>query len=87
MMNVIHVTATSGADGRLLLDIPTGSAGANFDVDVVLHAAQVANGTEKTSQSAKSHESLASLYGSISNESFVAPSRGMPRQVVPLDSE
>jgi hypothetical protein len=38
-MDVIHVTATSGADGRLLLDIATGTAGGNFDVEVMLHSA------------------------------------------------
>ena len=44
-MRVIQVTATAGADGRLRLDIPTDSAGATFEVAVVLHADPAANGT------------------------------------------
>lgn len=44
-MRVIQVTTTAGADGHLRLDIPTGAAGATFDVAVVLHAGPTANGT------------------------------------------
>lgn len=80
-MRVIQVTATAGADGRLRLDIPTGVAGAHFDVAVVLHGSTGANGTGHQPSPA---ESLASLYGSITDETFVAPPRGMPRAVPSL---
>ena len=64
-MQVIHVTATSGADGRLLLDIPTGTAGGNFDVAVVLHSTSAA----KVSTDAPSPEWMRTC-GAIDDETF-----------------
>lgn len=89
-MRVIQMTATTGADGHLRLDVPTGAAGATFEVAVVLHTAPTANGTghpPTPAESVSSPGSLASLYGCITDESFVAPPRGMPRSVPPLDSD
>jgi hypothetical protein len=77
-MNVIHVTATSGADGRLLLDIPTGTAGDAFDVAVELHSVQDDGAMKPTpveDANANSQSKLAGLYGCISDEQFVAPPR------------
>jgi hypothetical protein len=34
-MQIIQVTATSGADGHLHLDIPTGTADGQFEVTIV----------------------------------------------------
>lgn len=82
-MRVIQVTATAGADGRLRLDIPTGVAGANFDVAVVLHGSAGTNGTGHRPSPVGS---LASLYGSVTDNKFVAPERGMPREVPSLDT-
>lgn len=85
-MRVIQVTATAGADGHLRLDIPTGAAGARFDLAVVLQAAPDAGRTPPADEAAGSHASLAGLYGSVADESFVAPPRRMPREVSSLES-
>ena len=77
-MDVIRITATSGADGRLLLDIPTGKAGAEFDVEVVLHTAS----KEKDSASEPSPEWLHTC-GAIDDETFdVRRSIDLPPAVV-----
>ena len=61
----IQMSATAGADGRLLLDIPTGTAGCNFDVEVVLHSAS----SEKDSTVAPSPEWMRTC-GAIDDETF-----------------
>ena len=83
-MNVVHVTATAGVDGRLRLDIPTGSAGTTFDVAVVLQGSPAANAHQPAPDN--SPGSLAGLFGCITDESFVAPPREMPRAVPSMDA-
>jgi hypothetical protein len=82
-MRVIHMTATAGTDGQLRLDIPTAAAGGTFEVAVVLHTLPTASDTESHPPAG----SLASLYGCITDDTFVAPPRGLPRPVPPLDSD
>jgi hypothetical protein len=64
-MQLIQLSATAGADGRLHLDIPTGTAGGNFHVEVKLHSAS----TEKDSTAAPSAEWLRTC-GAIDDETF-----------------
>ena len=59
------MSATAGADERLLLDIPTGTAGCNFDVEVVLHSAS----SKKDSTVAPSPEWMRTC-GAIDDETF-----------------
>lgn len=73
-MRVIQVTATAGTDGRLQLDIPTGAAGATFDVAVVLHPTPMANGTGH--QPAPDELGwppgyFENTYGSVTDDTFV----------------
>lgn len=82
-MRVIHMTATAGADGHLRLDIPTTAAGNTFEVAVVLHAVPTAEGTGRQ----PTVGSLASLYGCVADDTFVAPPRGMSRPIPALDSD
>jgi hypothetical protein len=82
-MRVVTVSATSGADGRLHLDIPTGAAGATFDVAVLL---QETKSSASYGNQAASTGSLGSLYGCVTDDSFIAPERGMPRPVSISDS-
>ncbi len=66
-MNVIQITATSGADGCLQLNIPTGTAGGQFDVAVVLNAATPA----AVETSTRSSEWLRTC-GAIDDDTFDA---------------
>lgn len=70
-MRVIQVKATAGADGRLLLDIPTGVAGAHFDVAVVLHGLADTNGTGTNATHQPSPE-LMRTCGVIDDDTFDA---------------
>lgn len=87
-MRVIQLTAD--ADGRVRLDVPAGPAEAEYEVAVVLNAKPTTNGTgHKPGTDALGwpigyHETM---YGCIDDESFVAPPRGMPRPVPPLDAD
>ncbi len=89
-MNVIRLTATSGPDGILHLSVPVGAAG-EFEVAVVVAPKPSTSGS---APAAKTPEELGwppgwfeKTYGSITDETFVAPPRPPAEPVPPLDLE
>ena len=87
-MSVIRMTATSGPDGVLHLSVPAGQPG-EFEVTVVFVPKPTANGAAP-----KTPEELGwppgyfeNTYGSITDETFVAPPRHPAKPIPPLDQE
>lgn len=85
-MRVIQLAAKADPDGVLRLMIPIGTASGEFEVAIVVTPKPPANGigTDK----AKTPEELGwppgyleSTYGSITDETFVAPPRPKPEPV------
>ena len=88
-MRVIQITARPDADGVLRLSIPVGPSAGEFEVAVVLNPRPAAPANPAA---AKTPEELGwppgfleSTYGSITDESFVAPPRHPPRPVEPIE--
>jgi len=65
-MTVIRMTATPGRDGALHLTVPVGADTGTFDVSIVVTPASASGWPEGYFER---------TYGSISDESFVAPPR------------
>jgi len=87
-MRVVQVTAKPDADGVLRLSIPVGPSAGEFEVAVVLSPRPAANGPARP----KTPEELGwppgfleSTYGSITDETFVAPPRHPPDPVEPIE--
>ena len=78
-MNVIRLTATSDPDGVLRLQLPVGAG--EFEV-IVAPKPSAIDAPEKRGWPPGF---LESTYGSIQDESFVAPPRDPVRHVEPLD--
>ena len=89
-MRVIQLAAKADPDGVLRLTIPVGGAGSEFEVAVIVSPRPTANGTPTGNP--KTPEELGwppgyfeSTYGSITDETFVAPPRRPPEPVEPLE--
>ncbi|MBA4065092.1 MAG: hypothetical protein C0501_15540 [Isosphaera sp.] len=82
----MRLSATAGPDGVLRPEVPTGSAGGEFEVQVVV--------TPKPAATPKTPEELGwppgffeNVIGSIDDEAFVAPPRHPAKPIPPLDAE
>lgn len=89
-MRVIQLAAKADPDGVLRLMIPIGAAGGEFEVAIVVTPKPPANGVR--TDKAKTPEELGwpsgyfeSTYGSITDETFVAPPRPLPEPVDPTE--
>jgi len=85
-MNVIRMTATADADGVLRLQILVGAG--EFEVAVVLAPKASVNGTAaKGTPEERGWPPgfFEKTYGSITDESFVAPPRGPVRPVEAIE--
>ena len=87
-MRVIQMAAKADADGVLRLTIPVGMAGGEFEVAIVVSPRPTANGDTK----GKTPEELGwppgyfeKTFGSITDETFVAPPRHPPEPAEPLE--
>ena len=78
-MTVIRMTATPERDGALHLTIPVGADTGTFDVAIVVTPS--ATGTEQPGWPAEYFERT---YGSVADETFVAPPRLPADPVEPL---
>ena len=83
-MSEITLTATAGPDGVLHLDVPVGSAG---EFEVVVRPK--ASGTRKPTPEELGWPPgyFEQTYGSITDETFVAPPRISVKPIPPLDAE
>lgn len=92
-MRVVQLTATAGPDGVLRLSIPVGAAAGEFEVAVVVQPKPAPRPPADPSRPPTPEELgwppgfLEKTFGSITDESFVAPPRLPPRPVPPLDLE
>jgi hypothetical protein len=86
LVSEIHLTATAGPDGVLHLEIPVGAAG---EFEVMVRPKVEANGTRKPTPEELGWPPgyVEDVYGSIDDESFVAPPRRPPEPAEPLDLE
>lgn len=80
-MNVIRLSATADADGKLRLELPVGAG--EFEVAVVLAPKAAANSTPESRGWPPGF--LESTYGSIQDDSFVRPPQPIPSREVTLD--
>ena len=78
-MTVIRMTATPARDGALHLTVPVGADTGTFDVSIVV--TPTATGAKHPGWPEGYFERT---YGSISDESFVAPPRPAANPVEPL---
>ena len=90
-MNVIQLTAKAGPDGVLHLSVPVGAAG-EFEVAIVITPKPSTNGSATSAP--KTPEELGwppdffeKTFGSITDETFVAPPRRPAKPIPPLDQE
>jgi hypothetical protein len=85
-MNVIRLTATADADGKLRLELPVGVG--EFEVAVVLSPKASVNGTAAVGTPETRGWPpgyFENTYGSITDETFVAPPRGPVRPVETIE--
>jgi hypothetical protein len=78
-MSIHRMTATPGADGALHITVPVGSTSGQFDVSVVVMP-QVGSAAAPGWPDGYFEQT----YGSIADESFVAPPRPLAESVEPL---
>jgi hypothetical protein len=77
------MTARPAADGALHLTIPVREAGTVFDVAMIVTPRPGAPDTASSEDSGWPEGYFEQTYGSISDESFVAPPRLPPKQASP----
>jgi hypothetical protein len=73
------MTATPGADGALHITVPVGTTTGRFDVSIVVKPQNGPTGVNGWPDGY-----FEQTYGSIADESFVAPPRPLPESVEPL---
>jgi hypothetical protein len=78
------MTARPAADGALHLTIPVREAGAVFDVAVIVTPRPGLPDTANPEDRGWPEDYFEQTYGSISDESFVAPTRLLPKPLEPL---
>jgi hypothetical protein len=82
-MRVLELSATASGDGKLRFEIPA-EAGVEFEVAVIVQAKPPANGSAHAptpEQRGWPAGYIEATYGSIQDETFVAPLRTPPRLV------
>lgn len=83
-MTTIRLTATAGPDGVVRLAVPVGEAGGEYEV--VLTPKETVPPTKTPEELGWPPGYIENTFGSIDDESFVAPPRSkMSRPVPPLD--
>jgi len=91
-VRVIHVTAKAGPDGKLHLAIPVGPGDGEYEVAVVVQQRPAPRKFPEGYQPTPEElgwppGDFEQTFGSIQDESFVAPDRRMPEPIEPLDTE
>jgi hypothetical protein len=79
-MSVHRMTATPEADGSLHLTVPVGATSGTFDVSVVA----TPRAESSSAESGWPDGYFERTYGSVADDSFVAPPRLPPEPVEPL---
>ena len=84
-MATIKLTATAGPDGVVRLAVPVGEAGGEYDI--VLTPKPPADRKPTPEELGWPPGFFEQTYGSIDDETFVAPPRSPARPVPPLDDD